>query len=128
MIVPTNNDLQNIQIKLKIEQHELHSKPGVNSGAAKGYAVPTPLVTPVMVISYLFYLFFRLSTNLVILTKQTAHYVGKLPDQTPDTALFHLCGVWSFLCTDYFGKIGYYTSTERKLLIVVSMEHQTCCK
>jgi hypothetical protein len=29
----TNNDLQNIHIKLKIKQHEPHLKPGVNSGA-----------------------------------------------------------------------------------------------
>jgi hypothetical protein len=29
----TNNDLQNIHIKLKIESHEPHKKPGVNSGA-----------------------------------------------------------------------------------------------
>jgi len=29
----TNNDLQNIHIKLKIEQHEPHLKPGVNAGA-----------------------------------------------------------------------------------------------
>ena len=32
----TNNDLQNIHIKLKIEQHEPHSKPGVNVGATDG--------------------------------------------------------------------------------------------
>jgi hypothetical protein len=29
----TNNDLQNIHIKLKIEKQEPHYKPGVNSGA-----------------------------------------------------------------------------------------------
>jgi hypothetical protein len=28
----TNNDLQNIHIKLKIEQHEPHQKPEVNLG------------------------------------------------------------------------------------------------
>ena len=32
----TNNDLQNIHIKLKIELHEPHLKPGVNSGTSKG--------------------------------------------------------------------------------------------
>ena len=32
----TNNDLQNIHIKLKIKQHEPHLKPGVNSGAPEG--------------------------------------------------------------------------------------------
>jgi len=32
----TNNDLQNIRIKLEIEQHEPHYKPGVNSGASEG--------------------------------------------------------------------------------------------
>jgi len=31
----TNNDLQNITHKTKIEQHEPHSKPGVNLGACK---------------------------------------------------------------------------------------------
>jgi len=32
----TKNDLQNIHIKLMIEQHEPHLKPGVNSGAPEG--------------------------------------------------------------------------------------------
>ena len=32
----TNNDLQNIHIKLKIEKYEPHLKPGVNTGAPKG--------------------------------------------------------------------------------------------
>ena len=32
----TNNDLQNIHIKLKIEQHEPHNKLGVNSGTPEG--------------------------------------------------------------------------------------------
>ena len=32
----TNNDLQNIHIKRKIEKHEPHKKLGVNSGAPKG--------------------------------------------------------------------------------------------
>ena len=32
----TNNDLQNIHIKLKIEQHEPHWKPGANSCDPKG--------------------------------------------------------------------------------------------
>jgi acid stress-induced BolA-like protein IbaG/YrbA len=32
----TNNDLQNIHIKLKIEFHEPHKKPGVNPGAPEG--------------------------------------------------------------------------------------------
>jgi hypothetical protein len=31
----TNNDLQNIHIKLKIEKHEPHLKPEVNTGAPK---------------------------------------------------------------------------------------------
>ena len=46
----TNNDLQNIHIKLKIEQHEPHKKPEVNSGAPEGLAVPATLVTPVVII------------------------------------------------------------------------------
>jgi hypothetical protein len=32
----TNNDLQNVHIKLKIEEHELHVKPGMNSDASEG--------------------------------------------------------------------------------------------
>jgi hypothetical protein len=32
----TNNDLQNIHIKLKIEEREPHYKPEMNSGAPKG--------------------------------------------------------------------------------------------
>jgi hypothetical protein len=32
----TNNDLQNAHIKLKIEKHEPHKNPGVNSGAPEG--------------------------------------------------------------------------------------------
>ena len=32
----TNNNLQNIHIKLKIEKHEAHYKPGVNSCAPEG--------------------------------------------------------------------------------------------
>jgi hypothetical protein len=44
----TNNDLQNTHIKPKIEQHEPHQKPEVNSGAPEGLAVPAPLVTPIV--------------------------------------------------------------------------------
>ena len=32
----TNNDLQNTHIKPKIDWHEHHKKPGVNSGAPEG--------------------------------------------------------------------------------------------
>jgi len=32
----TNNDPQNMHVKLKIELHEPHLKPGVNSGAPDG--------------------------------------------------------------------------------------------
>ena len=38
----TNNDLQAIHRKLKIEQHEPHWKSGVNSGASEGLAVSVP--------------------------------------------------------------------------------------
>jgi hypothetical protein len=38
-----NNDLQNITQKLKIEQLESYNT-GVNSGAAEGLVVPSPLV------------------------------------------------------------------------------------
>jgi hypothetical protein len=31
-----SNDLQNIHIKLKVEQHEPHLKPGENLGAPEG--------------------------------------------------------------------------------------------
>ena len=33
--------------KLKLEQHEHHSKPVTNSGAREGLAVPVPLMSPV---------------------------------------------------------------------------------
>jgi hypothetical protein len=46
----TNNDLQNIHIKLKIEKHEPTKNPGMNAGAPEGYAVSAPLVTPVVLI------------------------------------------------------------------------------
>jgi len=36
--------------KLKIEQHESHQKLGVNSGAPSVLAVPSPHVTPVMLL------------------------------------------------------------------------------
>ena len=36
--------------KLKIEQHESHKKMWMNSGAPEGSAVPTPLLTPVVLI------------------------------------------------------------------------------
>ena len=39
-----NNDLQAYQQKLKIAQREPYSKPGVNSGAPEGWAVPAPCV------------------------------------------------------------------------------------
>jgi hypothetical protein len=37
---------ETLRRKLKIEQHETHYKPGVNSNVPVGYAVPAPLVTP----------------------------------------------------------------------------------
>ena len=46
----TNNDLQNIHIKLKIEEHKPHLNTGVNSGAPEGYAVPAPLVAVIVLI------------------------------------------------------------------------------
>jgi hypothetical protein len=39
---------ETLRRKLKIEQHETHYKPGVNSNVPVGYAVPAPLVTPVV--------------------------------------------------------------------------------
>ena len=45
MVKRTNNDLQTIHRKLKIEQHEHPTKKtGVNSGALDGYGVPAPLM------------------------------------------------------------------------------------
>ena len=35
-----------IHIKLNIEQHGPHQKPGVNSGAPEGWSVPAPLMAP----------------------------------------------------------------------------------
>ena len=44
----TNNDLQNIHIKLKIEYYEPHYKSGGNSGAPEGKTVPASLVASVV--------------------------------------------------------------------------------
>ena len=41
----TNNLQQTINKNLKIKQHELHEKRGVNSCAPEGVTVPAPLVT-----------------------------------------------------------------------------------
>jgi hypothetical protein len=46
----TVTDLQNLHIKLKIEQHEPQIKPVVNSGASEGLVVPAPLVVLVELI------------------------------------------------------------------------------
>jgi hypothetical protein len=46
----TNNDLQSMDIKLNIKQHKPYQKPGVNSGASGGKAVPAPLVALVVLI------------------------------------------------------------------------------
>ena len=40
----SNNELQALHRKLKIEWHEPHKKPGVNTGAPEGLAVPAPPV------------------------------------------------------------------------------------
>ena len=47
----TNNDLQSTtEKKLKIEQHEPHKIPEMNSGAPEELVVPVPLLTPVMIL------------------------------------------------------------------------------
>jgi hypothetical protein len=40
----TNNDLQSIHIKLKIEYNEPHQKPGLNSGAPQVVVAPIELI------------------------------------------------------------------------------------
>jgi hypothetical protein len=40
----TNNDLQNITIKIKDQIRQIPLKLGVNSGASEEWAVPAPLV------------------------------------------------------------------------------------
>ena len=45
----TNNDLQNMHIKLK-SNNTNPTTTGVNPGAPEEYAVPAPLVTPVVLI------------------------------------------------------------------------------
>jgi hypothetical protein len=47
--IRTNNYLQNIHIKLKIELNEPREKSDVNSGAPEEWAVLAPLVAPVYV-------------------------------------------------------------------------------
>jgi hypothetical protein len=39
-----------IRRKLKIEQHETHLKPWLNSCAPEGLVAPAPLVTPVLLL------------------------------------------------------------------------------
>jgi len=46
----TNNDLRNITQKTKDRAIRTPIKPGVNSGAAEGLAVPVPHVTPVVLL------------------------------------------------------------------------------
>ena len=46
----TNNDAQNIHIKLKIEFLEPHQNPEVNSCALEELSVPAPVVKPVVLI------------------------------------------------------------------------------
>jgi hypothetical protein len=46
----TNNDLQSMHIKLKIELSELHYKPEINSGALEWSAVTAPLLKPVVLL------------------------------------------------------------------------------
>ena len=44
----TNNDLQNTTQRLKIEQHEPHYNPDMNSGYPEGHVVSSPLFAPVV--------------------------------------------------------------------------------
>ena len=54
----TNNDLQNITDKTKDRVTRTPLKPGMNSDALEEWAVPAPLVTPVVCLT--------LATNTVI--------------------------------------------------------------
>jgi len=46
----TNNDLQNTTHKTKDRATRSPLKPGVDTGAPEGLAVPVPLVTPIMLL------------------------------------------------------------------------------
>jgi hypothetical protein len=46
----TNNDLQNITIKIKDQIRQIPLKLGVNSGASEEWAVPAPLVAHIVLI------------------------------------------------------------------------------
>ena len=46
----TNNDLQSTTHKTKDRVTRITLKTGVNSGVPEGYAVPAPLVAPVVLI------------------------------------------------------------------------------
>jgi hypothetical protein len=61
----TNNDLQMLYRRLKIEQHETHENPGVNSGAPEGYVVPAPYVIPSQnaIIQFIYLSYFILNYN-----------------------------------------------------------------
>ena len=48
----TNNDIQTLHWKLKIEQHEPHYKAGVNWGVLEGWpAVPSPLAALIVLLN-----------------------------------------------------------------------------
>ena len=44
------NTNQILHRKLKIKQHELPLKPGINFGAPEGLSVPAPVVAPIMLL------------------------------------------------------------------------------
>ena len=44
------NYYKTLHSKLKIGQHQCHKKLGLNQGAPEGFAVPAPIVTPVVLL------------------------------------------------------------------------------
>ena len=63
----TNNAL--LRRKLKIEQHEPHWKPSVNSCAPKGFVVPTPLVVYVILSMILVIMFISFGLKWFVCNK-----------------------------------------------------------
>jgi hypothetical protein len=59
-----------LHIKLMIKQHEPYKKPGVNSDAPEGLAVPAPHVTPVVVLLN--------DTNIIRYENRVGHQYTKI--------------------------------------------------
>ncbi len=77
----TNKQLpikQTSHIKLTIQQQELHSKHGVNSGASEERAVPDALMTPVALFLYMVLCYRTILDSVIIGTSYIQMYLRKM--------------------------------------------------